>query len=212
MAEAGSEHAPASAPGSGRAGRRWGSRSCRSAEKLHVDPKVVENLEAERFDALGAPVFVRGHLKHYSELISEKASELLDLYGAATQPALPDLTKLPKAAPDSNPEPARRAGARGADWVRAAGCGVVGGEIGGWARRGEKPKRGPQPVAIAPEVSRDPAARLMCRRMMWRLHRRACVRRARLVAARLPKKPSIAGRLRARLRAPRAASASPTSG
>ncbi len=74
------------------------------AEKLHVDPKVVESLEAERFEALGAPVFVRGHLKRYADFIGENHSELIGIYTAASaQPALPDLTRLPKAAPDNKP-------------------------------------------------------------------------------------------------------------
>ncbi len=58
-----------------RAGReQMGLTQLQTAEKLHVDPKVVESLEAERFDALGAPVFVRGHLKRYAEFIGEKSS------------------------------------------------------------------------------------------------------------------------------------------
>jgi len=142
-----------------RAGReKMGLTQLQVAEKLHVDPKVVDNLEAERFDALGAPVFVRGHLKHYSELVSEKTNELLDLYGAATQPALPDLTKLPKAAPDSNPS--RLAVPALVVLIGFVLLGVVWWVVKsvGGPEGAERPKRGPQPVAIAPEVSRDPAA------------------------------------------------------
>jgi len=76
---------------------RMGMTLLQAAEKLHVDAKVIESLEAERFDALGAMVFVRGHLKHYAELIGEQPAALLDMYAAATKPALPDLTRLPKA-------------------------------------------------------------------------------------------------------------------
>ena len=74
-----------------------------AAEKLHVDAKVLESLEAERFDLLGAPVFVRGHLRHYAELIGEQAAPLLDLYAASTKPVAPDLTRVPKAPPASDP-------------------------------------------------------------------------------------------------------------
>ena len=73
------------------------------AEKLHVDPKVVESLEGERFDALGAPVFVRGHLKRYADFIGEKAAELVEIYVSASKAAAPDLTRLPKAAPETKP-------------------------------------------------------------------------------------------------------------
>ncbi len=87
-----------------RSGReRAGLTLLQVAEKLHVDAKVIESLEAERFDALGAPVFVKGHLRHYSELIGEQTGELLDMYSAATKPVLPDLTQLPKVGPASNP-------------------------------------------------------------------------------------------------------------
>jgi cytoskeleton protein RodZ len=87
-----------------RAGReRTGLTQLQVAEKLHVDPKVVESLEAERFDALGAPVFVKGHLRHYAELIGEQPAQLVELYTGANKPAAPDLTKLPKAAPESDP-------------------------------------------------------------------------------------------------------------
>jgi cytoskeleton protein RodZ len=87
-----------------RAGReRMGLTLLQAAERLHVDPKVVECLETENFGVLGAPVFIRGHLKRYSELIGEQTAQLLELHTGATKPALPDLTQLPKAAPESSP-------------------------------------------------------------------------------------------------------------
>src|ERR1044071_5353863 len=87
-----------------RAGReKTGLTQLQVAEKLHVDAKVVESLEAERFEVLGAPVFVRGHLKRYCELIGESAPELLEIYSAATKAVLPDHTRLPKVAPEASP-------------------------------------------------------------------------------------------------------------
>lgn len=87
-----------------RAGReRMGLTLLQAAEKLHVDPKVIESLETERFDALGAPVFVKGHLRRYAELIGEPSAPLVDLYNGATKQVAPDLTKLPKAEPQSSP-------------------------------------------------------------------------------------------------------------
>jgi cytoskeleton protein RodZ len=144
-----------------RAGReKMGLTQLQTAEKLHVDPKVVDSLEAERFEALGAPVFVRGHLKHYAELIGEPPATLLDLYAAATQPVLPDLTRLPKAAPESNPS--RLAVPALVVLIGFVMVGVVwwivqsvGGPEGTGA---DAPGRGPQPVAIAPDVAQDPAA------------------------------------------------------
>jgi cytoskeleton protein RodZ len=87
-----------------RAGReKTGLTLLQVAEKLHVDARLVESLEAERFDALGAPVFVRGHLKHYAELIGEQSAQLLELYTGTTPPVMPDLTRLPKVAPQGRP-------------------------------------------------------------------------------------------------------------
>src|SRR4030095_5364672 len=66
-----------------KAGReRMGLTLLQVAEKLHVDPKVLESLEVDRFEDLGAPVYVRGHIKRYSELVSENGPELLGQYGA----------------------------------------------------------------------------------------------------------------------------------
>jgi cytoskeleton protein RodZ len=85
-----------------RAGRERSKLSLlQAAEKLHVDPQVLEALEAERFGELGATVFVRGHLRRYAELVRESALELQGLYSAsaAVAPA-PDLTRVPSAASD----------------------------------------------------------------------------------------------------------------
>jgi cytoskeleton protein RodZ len=68
-----------------------------AAEKLHIDPKMLEALESERFASLGASVYVRGHLRHYAELIGERFEELLALYDGKTHRPLPDLTHAPRA-------------------------------------------------------------------------------------------------------------------
>ena len=74
-----------------------------AAERLHVDARVLEALEAQDFAALGADVYVRGHLRRYADSLGESAAELQDLYAAGTRAAQPDLTRIPrrKAAPDS---------------------------------------------------------------------------------------------------------------
>jgi cytoskeleton protein RodZ len=73
-----------------------------TAEKLHVDPRIVESLEAEDFAALGAAVYARGHLRHYAELVGEQAAELQELYSHSTRaaPAQPDLTRISRAPPE----------------------------------------------------------------------------------------------------------------
>lgn len=63
------------------------------AERLHVDPHVVEHLESENFGPLGASVYVRGHIRRFAELIGEHPTELQNLYRALTPPSEPDLRR-----------------------------------------------------------------------------------------------------------------------
>jgi cytoskeleton protein RodZ len=65
-----------------------------AAERLHVDARVLEALESEDFSVLGAPVYVRGHLKRYAELTGESAAELQDLYAGRSPASPPDLTRI----------------------------------------------------------------------------------------------------------------------
>ena len=81
-----------------------------AAERMHVDARILEWLEAENFAALGAPVYARGHLKHYAELVDESPAQLQALYADATRsaPAQPDLTKIARGEPE--PDTGRLAG------------------------------------------------------------------------------------------------------
>jgi cytoskeleton protein RodZ len=67
-----------------------------AAERLHVDARVLEALEAQDFAALGADVYVRGHLRRYAEAVGESAGELQELYTGSAPPAPPDLTRIPR--------------------------------------------------------------------------------------------------------------------
>jgi cytoskeleton protein RodZ len=80
-----------------RAGReRAGLSVAAAAEKLHLDPKVIESLEADRFAELGASVYVRGHLRRYADFVGEPGAELVGLYTARdVRPPPPDLTQVP---------------------------------------------------------------------------------------------------------------------
>jgi cytoskeleton protein RodZ len=67
-----------------------------AAERLHVDPAIIEALETGRFIALGAPVFVRGHLRRYAELVGAPEAQLQAQYAAMQEAsAEPDLTRGP---------------------------------------------------------------------------------------------------------------------
>jgi cytoskeleton protein RodZ len=75
---------------------RMGLGVVQAAERLHVDAEVIDALEAGRFKALGAPVFVRGHLRRYAELLGEPDGPLQQRYASTTEASLsPDLTQVP---------------------------------------------------------------------------------------------------------------------
>jgi cytoskeletal protein RodZ len=89
-----------------RAGReRAGLSIAATAEKLHLDNKVIEALEADRFAELGASVYVRGHLRRYGDFVGEPGAELVETYdkSRAARPPAPDLTQIAKAERRSDP-------------------------------------------------------------------------------------------------------------
>lgn len=76
---------------------RAGLTTLQAASKLHLEPRLLEALEGDDFAVLGAPVYIRGHLKRYAELIGASSDELLDLYAKqeGAQQA-PDITRVPQ--------------------------------------------------------------------------------------------------------------------
>jgi cytoskeleton protein RodZ len=90
-----------------RAGReRSGLSVAAAAEKLHLDPKVIEALEADRFADLGASVYVRGHLRRYGDFVGEPGAAMVESYlssRVAPLPPPPDLTRIPHAEHRSDP-------------------------------------------------------------------------------------------------------------
>ena len=75
---------------------RKGQTVLQAAEKLHVDARVLEALEAENFEPLGADVYARGHLRRYADLIGESPAELQELYTNTSPQTRPDLTRIPR--------------------------------------------------------------------------------------------------------------------
>jgi cytoskeleton protein RodZ len=71
---------------------RMGLGVAQAAEQMHVDESVIDALESGKFKALGAPVYVRGHLRHYAELLGEPGAS--GLY-ESLQEQPPDLTSGP---------------------------------------------------------------------------------------------------------------------
>jgi cytoskeleton protein RodZ len=50
------------------------------SEALRIEPQFLSALEQDRFDALGAPVFVKGYLKNYAECLGLDSRKLLEAY------------------------------------------------------------------------------------------------------------------------------------
>ncbi len=68
-----------------------------AAASMHVDVAVIEALESGRFFALGAPVFARGYLRHYAELLGEPLEEVTGRYETLREAtASPDLRNVPQ--------------------------------------------------------------------------------------------------------------------
>lgn len=57
-----------------------------AAASLHMDPSTLLALEGEEFSRLGAPVFVRGHLRRYAALLGLDGDELLATYERNSPP------------------------------------------------------------------------------------------------------------------------------
>jgi cytoskeleton protein RodZ len=78
-----------SEPGIGRrlrAGReKLGMSIIQTSERLHMDPVILDALEAEDWAKLGAPVYVRGHMRRYAQFVNEDADLLQERYHAQDQ-------------------------------------------------------------------------------------------------------------------------------
>ncbi|MCH7853771.1 MAG: helix-turn-helix domain-containing protein [Proteobacteria bacterium] len=55
------------------------------AKELHLDEPKIQALEENDFDALGAPVFAKGHLRKYAELVGVPMDDILADYYALTR-------------------------------------------------------------------------------------------------------------------------------
>lgn len=65
------------------------------AGELHLDPGVIEKLEADDFTGLGAVVYVRGHLRRYAQMLGEDPALVEALYRSTSgEQVAPDLTRI----------------------------------------------------------------------------------------------------------------------
>ena len=56
-----------------------------AAESLNLDPAVLTYIEANDFAALGAPVFVKGHLRRYAAMLGLTEDEIVSMYDRSKQ-------------------------------------------------------------------------------------------------------------------------------
>lgn len=83
---------------------RLGISVAQAADSLRVDVAVIESLEAGRFFALGAPVFARGYLRQYAELLGEPMDDVTGRYRTLQESSTtPDITAVPYVAPAGRP-------------------------------------------------------------------------------------------------------------
>jgi cytoskeleton protein RodZ len=102
MMDEGAAQSHSSSPGARLAAAREqaGMSLLQAAERLRLDVATLQALEAGHFETLGATVFVRGHLRHYAELVGVPVDEIEAAYAAssaklAPQPDLRRTTTLP---------------------------------------------------------------------------------------------------------------------
>jgi cytoskeleton protein RodZ len=73
-----------------------------AAESLNLDPTVIAVLEANDFAALGAPVYVKGHLRRYAGLLGLAEDEVLGAYERSKQ-QVGEPTLVPRARIEMTP-------------------------------------------------------------------------------------------------------------
>jgi cytoskeleton protein RodZ len=116
-----------------------------AAQKLHVGDEVLEALETERFEALGALIYVKSYLRRYADLLGEPVAPLHERLASRIVMPQPDLTRVPRAV-------APKAGIVGRVLTGLGVLGVMGLAWWGWSHRHQ--------VVAVPVISRLVPARL----------------------------------------------------
>jgi len=132
-----------------RAARRANDISLRDiAKELHLDEGKVRALEQNEFDVLGAPVFAKGHLRKYAELVGVAEDDIMtDYYKMTRTTAAPPLVSPVRKRPrDINVVP----------WILGALIVVVVGAAAYWWFVQRTPEPASSRVATPPAV---PASR-----------------------------------------------------
>jgi cytoskeleton protein RodZ len=131
-----------------------------AAEDLHLDTRIVEAMEANRFDLLGVPVYARGHLRKYAALLGLSPQFIIERYEALTdRPAVP--TPMPTSSIGVGSVGLERRSNKGPLWMAVT---LIALGIGWWiftVWTSSPPEEAPQPVQMEAPVDApmsEPAA------------------------------------------------------
>ena len=95
-----------------------------AAEDLHLDPWIIQAIEDNRFLALGAPVYARGHLRKYATRLGLPVDDIVSRYEALQdRPQETDPIPVAVAAPIRPP----RRSLKGPAWIALAIAVIAGG-------------------------------------------------------------------------------------
>jgi len=129
-----------------------------AATQLHCDEVLLRALEADRFEELGAPVFVQGHLRRYADYLGAPTEQLMSAWATlrAEKLAEPDLARIPRA-PVRTVDPkvwTRRAMVAGITAFIAVAAWL----ILGWDSTGVPAAVAPTPAAVTEPIPAPAAA------------------------------------------------------
>ncbi len=129
-----------------------------ASTQLHCDEVLLRALEADRFEELGAPVFVQGHLRRYSDYLGAPTEQLMSAWATlrAEKLAEPDLARIPRA-PVRTVDPkvwTRRAMVAGITAFIAVAAWL----ILGWDSTGVPAAVAPTPAAVTEPIPAPAAA------------------------------------------------------
>ena len=114
------------------------------AKELHLDEHKVRALERNEFDALGAPVFAKGHLRKYAQLVGVDVDDVFTDYYRMTHTAdiPPVVIGRPRTSHELSPGP----------WIAVIAVIVVAAASYFWFTSRSETTSSPTPAAEAPLV------------------------------------------------------------
>jgi cytoskeleton protein RodZ len=140
------------------------------AKELHLDEVKVQALEDNRFDVLGAPVFTKGYLRKYAELVQVSIDDVLaDYYRMNRATGAPPVVGRPRQKPASPINLGRwivtvvllaLAGGAAYWWINLPHAGVAPGKAVDTPLRSEPLPVRDQPSPAADEPVAEPAVEL----------------------------------------------------